>query len=69
MQAVPKQKRVVTVAAVPAHEGFYAIAVSDDQAGGEHYHGGVIEVAIGDEIFQAINFADWDGQHQDHGEA
>ena len=69
VQAVPEGEGVVAVAAVPAHEGFDAVAVGDDESGGEHDLGGVLQVALGDEIFEAVNFADGDGQHQHHGEA
>ena len=69
VQAVPEGKGVVAVAAVPSHESLDAVAVGDDESGGEHDFGGVLQVTLGDEIFEAVNFADGDGQHQHHGEA
>ena len=69
MQAIPKRERVVAVAAVPSHEGFDAVAVGNDPSGGEHDLGGVLQMPIGDEIFQAVNLANRNRQHQHHGEA
>ena len=58
VQAVPEREGVVAIAAVPAHEGFDAVAVGDDQSGGEHHLGRVLQMALGDEIFEAVDFAD-----------
>ncbi len=69
VQTVPQREGVVAIAAVPAHESFNDVAVGHDQSGGEHDLGRVMQMALGDEIFQPVNLADRDGQHQHHGKA
>ena len=68
MQAVPQREGVVAIAAVPSHEGFNTVSIGDDKACREHDLGGVLQVALGNEIFKAINLADRDRQHQHHRE-
>ena len=69
VEAIPEESLIIAVTAIPAHEGFDGVAVGDDPAGGEHDLGGILQVAIGDEVFEAVDFANGDRQHQHHGEA
>src|SRR4029077_9293339 len=62
-----RQIQVELIAAVNGHEIFEEVAVGDDEAGGEHHHSHVLKVAHGDEVFQAIGLAQWNGDGQDHG--
>ena len=49
-----------TFVAVPRHECFDDVAVRDHQAGREHHLRAVFEMADGDEILQAVDFAHWE---------
>ena len=57
------------VAAIPRHERFHHIAVRDHHSGDEHDDRHVVQVARGDEIFQAVKFADRNDDIQHHREA
>ena len=63
------QEHVEFVAAVEGHEKFEEVAVGDDQAGGEHDLGHVLQVAHGDEVFEVVGFAQRNGEGQHHGKA
>ena len=52
--AVRDREPLDFVPAVPGRERFREIAVGDDQPAGEHHLGHVVEVAVGDEIVQAV---------------
>ena len=69
MQAIPQGERVVAIAAIPAHEGFDPVAVGHNQARGQHDLGGILQMALGDEILKSVNLANGDSEHQHHGEA
>ena len=62
------RERVIAIAAVPAHKSLNAIAISHNQSRRQHHFCRVLQVALGDEIFQAVDFADGNRQHQHHGE-
>ncbi len=68
-EAVRHHELLVRVAAVPGHEGLHHVAVGDDQAGREHDARHVVEVAHGDEVLEAVDPAERDGQRQHHREA
>src|SRR5581483_8438735 len=57
------------VPAVPGKEQLGDVAVGDDEAGGEHDLGGIVQVPEGDHVVQVVEAADGDGQHQHHGES
>src|SRR5271157_279204 len=69
MEPVPEQERIELAAAVPAHERLHAIAVGDDQAGGKHDLGRVLEMPHGDEVLESVDRADWNRETKNHGEA
>src|SRR5579872_1288839 len=69
MQTIPESERVVAITAVPAHEGLDTVSIGHDETGGEHDFGRVLQVALGDEIFEPVDLADRNRQHQDHREA
>src|SRR5262249_39978956 len=62
------KKDVKLVSAVEGHEKLEEVAVGDDEAGGEHDFGHVVEVPHSDEVFQAVGFAERDGDGQHHRE-
>ena len=57
---------IVNVPAVPPHECFDAIAIRHNEPGREHHFSGVLQVPLGNEIFQVKSLADRNGQHQEH---
>src|SRR5712692_11364691 len=63
------KKNVKLVATVRRHEEFKKISIRNDQAGGQHDLGHVVQVAHGDEVFEAICLAERNRDGQDHGEA
>ena len=67
--AVPECEVLPVAGRVPAHEEFHPVAVSHDQAGGEHHLAHVVDVADGDQVFQVVELADRNRQRDDHGEA
>src|SRR5258708_12161291 len=69
VEAVLDQEDVEFVAAVKRQKELEKIAVSDNEPSGEHDLGHVVQVAHGDEIFEAINFAKRNRDGQNHGEA
>src|SRR5208282_5335312 len=69
VEPVPEQERVDLAAAVPAHEGLHAIAVGNDEAGGQHDFGRVLDMAHGDEVLQSINRANWNRETKHHGKS
>src|SRR6267142_221342 len=69
MEALLDEENVEFVAAVERHEEFEEIAVSDDEPGGQHDLGHVVQVANGDELFEAIGLAQRNRDGQDHGKA
>src|SRR5271166_135331 len=68
MQALLSEKDVKLVATVEGHEEFDEVTVSHDEASGEHDFGHIIQVAHGNEIFQAVGFAKRNGEREHHGE-
>jgi len=66
MQSIPEGEGVVAVSAVPAHKGLNTVTVGYDQSGGEHDFCGILQVALGDEIFQSVDFSDRNREHQHH---
>jgi hypothetical protein len=69
MEALLHKENVKFVSTVERHEELEEVPVSHNQAGGKHDLGHVVEVPHGDEVFEAIRFAEWNGDGQNHGEA
>ncbi len=57
------------IAAVPRHECLNEIAVTDHQPGGEHDVRHVVQVTLGNEIFEVIDFPHRNHDVQHHGES
>src|ERR1019366_2028981 len=68
VEPVPEQERIELAAAVPAHERLHAIAVGNDEAGGQHDLSRVLEMPHGDEVLQPVDRADWNRKTKNHGE-
>src|SRR5208337_4989915 len=68
VKPVPEQERIELAAAVPTHERLHAIAVGNDEAGGEHDLGRVLEMPCGDEILESVDRADRNRETKHHGE-
>ena len=60
---------LVRIMAVPGHERFHHVAVGHDHAGGQNDLGHVVEVAIGDVVFQAEGRPQRDAERDHHGES
>src|SRR2546430_16659238 len=63
------EEDVKLVAAVKRQEELEKIAISDDEPGGQHDLGHVVQVPHGDEIFEGVGFAQRNRDGQNHGEA
>src|SRR5205823_5146394 len=69
MYAIPNQELVIGIASVPRHKEFYDVSIRDDEAGRQHDHGGVFQVAQRDKILQLVEIADGNRQDKHHGKA
>ena len=67
--AVQDHEAFVLIAAVEGGERFHHVAVADDQPGGEQHLAHVVEVAHGDEIFEAKEFPHGNRKRQHHGKS
>ncbi len=67
--AIDQHEPFVTITTVPAHERLKPVSVAHDHAGRQHDLGHVLQVALCDEILQAVEPPQRDRQHQDHREA
>ena len=63
------QEPLEDVAAVILEEGLHQIAVADDRAGHQHHLGRVAQVPQRDQLLQAVQIAQRNGQRQHHGKA
>ena len=69
VQPLLHQEHIKLVATVKRQEKLKEIAVSDDEARGEHDFSHVVEVPHGNEVLKAVRLAQGDGDRQHHGEA
>src|SRR5215467_2131759 len=69
METLLYEEHVELVAAVKREEKLEEVAVGDNEAGSQHDFGHVVEVAHGDEVFQAVRFAQRNRDAQHHGKA
>src|SRR5258708_38695974 len=67
METHLREVQVELVSAVDRHEIFVKVAVSDDQASGEHDLGHVLEVMHGDEVLEVIGLTKRNGDGEHHG--
>ena len=67
--AVLKRVQLKAISAVPSHEGFHKVAISDDQSGREHHLRHILKVAHGDEILHTVCRPNRDHQCKHHRES